>query len=505
MRILLLVSMFLLMLPTHIFSQCSDLFFSEYIEGLSNNKAIEFYNPTSATVNLSDYVLYRYNNGSPTPTDSLFPQGTLAPGNVYVAGNPSAVAGILSVSDTLHTITFFNGDDALSLKKISTNTILDVIGLIGNDPGTNWPVGTGATSEFTLIRMVGVQQGNTNWAVAATEYDVYPQNTITFLGSHSMTSCCASVVTTLSSQTNVLCSGDSTGSVVVNASGGITFTYDWLVLGNTSATVTGLAAGTYTVVVTNECSNTDTLVVTITQPLFPVIMQLDTATEASCNLSNGSLTVLTMGGTPGYSYSWTSGDLTATASNLAAGIYTCTVTDANGCTDVESFSVQNPNPPTVTVSLSDDTLCQSLGAFMLTGHSPFGGVWTGNGVIDSTFDTNAASLGWNIITYTYTDSSNCVGSAIDSLFVDLCLGISNTDNNLFEISPNPFTSEIFMSFPNPFEKVISLYNTNGELVYQEKINIETTRITLDYLPAGIYLLQVASGSEVKTKKIQKSE
>lgn len=172
-------------------AQCNELFFSEYLEGASNNKAIEVYNATSATVNLGDYVIYRYNNGSPTPSDSLHMVGTLAPGAVYVAGNPSAVAGILAVSDTLHTITFFNGDDAMSLKNKVTGVVLDIIGIIGNDPGTNWTVGSaGATSEFTIVRMVGVQQGNTNWAVSsANEWDVYAQNTITFLGAHTMTSC----------------------------------------------------------------------------------------------------------------------------------------------------------------------------------------------------------------------------------------------------------------------------------------------------------------------------
>ncbi len=180
------------------FAQSCDLFISEYLEGASNNKAIEIYNPTASTINLTDYVMYRYNNGSLTPTDSLHMQGTLAPGAVYVAGNPSAITSILAVSDTLHTITFFNGDDAMSLKYKPTGTFIDVIGLIGNDPGTNWPVGTGATSEFTLVRMTGVTHGNTNWVTGATEWNVYPQNTTTFLGNHTSLGCCPATTATIS-------------------------------------------------------------------------------------------------------------------------------------------------------------------------------------------------------------------------------------------------------------------------------------------------------------------
>ncbi len=214
MRILLLLcfSFFSLTLAQ---AQCNNLFFSEYLEGASNNKAVEIYNPSAATVNLTNYVIYRYNNGSLTPTDSLFPQGTLAAGAVWVAGNPSAVVGITGVSDTLHTITFFNGDDAMTLFQRVPRVQLDAIGLVGNDPGVNWPVGTGATAEFTLVRMVGVQQGNNNWAVGATEWDVYPQNTTSFLGSHSMTSCIPPVAPVITFASSANTSSEAVPSVTV--------------------------------------------------------------------------------------------------------------------------------------------------------------------------------------------------------------------------------------------------------------------------------------------------
>ncbi len=199
-------------------AQCNQLFFSEYLEGASNNKAIEIYNPTAAAINLNNYVIYRYNNGSLTPTDSLFPQDILAAGDVWIAGNPSAIAAITSVSDTLHTITFFNGDDALTLFQISPRLQLDAIGLVGNDPGINWPVGTGATSEFTLVRQVGIQAGNTSWAIGATQYDVYPQNTTTFLGSHTMTPCVAPIfpVIQFASSSTLTSESATTVTVTVN-------------------------------------------------------------------------------------------------------------------------------------------------------------------------------------------------------------------------------------------------------------------------------------------------
>ncbi len=163
---------------------CSDLFFSEYLEGSSNNKALEIYNPTNASINLASYSVKAYNNGGIAISNSLqLPNKNLAPYDVYVIANSQAVAAILSVADTTSTVTYFNGDDAVVLFK-NTDT-LDIIGDVGVDPGLNWVVGTGATSEFTLVRKPTVGSGKLNWAIGATQWNVHPQNTASFLNSHT--------------------------------------------------------------------------------------------------------------------------------------------------------------------------------------------------------------------------------------------------------------------------------------------------------------------------------
>jgi predicted extracellular nuclease len=75
-------------------AQCTDLFFSEYVEGSGNNKALEIYNPTATAVNLSTYKILQYNNGAATPTYTLGLNGTLAPGDVYVVCNNSSATFI---------------------------------------------------------------------------------------------------------------------------------------------------------------------------------------------------------------------------------------------------------------------------------------------------------------------------------------------------------------------------------------------------------------------------
>jgi len=175
----------------------SELFISEYLEGSSNNKAIEIYNPTNATVDLSNYRLVRANNGSPVVQyiQPLF--GNLAAGDVYVFANPSADPLILAVADIdTGAITFFNGDDYMALEKlVDTSWVtLDVIGILGNDPGTAWTVAgvANGTAEHTIVRKEEILIGTTDWTVSAgtdsitSQWLVYPQNTFSYLGNHTI-------------------------------------------------------------------------------------------------------------------------------------------------------------------------------------------------------------------------------------------------------------------------------------------------------------------------------
>ena len=170
------------------------------------------------------------------------------------------------------------------------------------------------------------------------------------------------------SRTNVSCNGGSNGTATVNVSGGTgTYTYSWSPSGGTSATATGLIAGNYTVTVTDANSCTTTQSFTITEP-SALSVTAGSQTNVSCNRgSNGSATVSVTGGTSGYTYLWSpSGGTSATATALSAGTYTCTVTDANGCTATQSFTITEPvsiSAPTATSSLN---YCQGATATPLT-------------------------------------------------------------------------------------------------------------------------------------------
>lgn len=170
---------------------CTDLFFSEYVEGSSSNKALEIYNPTPFVIDLTNYVVQTYNDGSPTPTNTLNLEGTIDPQGTLVITNSNAVPPLLNVADILSSVTLFNGNDATVLR--NNGTAIDILGVIGQNPGKSnpWEVngGEGSLLDHTLVRQVTVTAGETDWSVASTQWDVYSSDTFSFLGEHTTIPC----------------------------------------------------------------------------------------------------------------------------------------------------------------------------------------------------------------------------------------------------------------------------------------------------------------------------
>ncbi|REK49473.1 MAG: T9SS C-terminal target domain-containing protein, partial [Bacteroidetes bacterium] len=126
------------------------------------------------------------------------------------------------------------------------------------------------------------------------------------------------------------CFGGSDGAVSVTATGG---TAPYTVSGSTS----GLSAGTYSFLVTDANGCTSTCTVTIDEP--SKVEGTTSTTPANCGSTDGTATVNPTGGTPGYTYLWSDGQTTQTATNLAVGSYSVTITDANGCTGTASATI----------------------------------------------------------------------------------------------------------------------------------------------------------------------
>lgn len=132
-------------------SGVADLFFSEYVEDSSgNNQALEIYNGTGASVDLSGYSIEIYANGSSTPTSTISLSGTLNNNNVFVVANAAATdATVLLEKDLLSAaLANVNGNDAIVLRKgPNASDVLDTIGIVGDNPAAGY---WGTLPRYTL-------------------------------------------------------------------------------------------------------------------------------------------------------------------------------------------------------------------------------------------------------------------------------------------------------------------------------------------------------------------
>ncbi|HEX2251728.1 MAG TPA: lamin tail domain-containing protein [Thermoanaerobaculia bacterium] len=170
----------------------ADLLISEYVEGSSLNKAVEIYNGTGAAVDLglAGYRLEVHFNGSSSPGTTVMLTGTLAAGDVWVVADDGADAAILAVTDQTTGASLWNGDDAIVLRRGAGGPVVDSLGQVGFDPGSQWGSGDASTADNTLVRKAGACTGDLDPSDAfdpAVDYDGLPQNSFGDLGVHTST------------------------------------------------------------------------------------------------------------------------------------------------------------------------------------------------------------------------------------------------------------------------------------------------------------------------------
>ena len=180
----------ILALSLRMATAATDLFISEYVEGSSNNKALELYNGTGSAIDLAagHYFIEMYFNGENTPNLTIPLAGVVASGDVFVLVHAEAALTLLSLADQIGNGSWFNGNDTIVLKK--DTVILDVIGQIGANPGTEWGNGLISTQNNTLRRQIAICTGDndpTDNFDPATQWDGFAIDTFDDLGSHVTT------------------------------------------------------------------------------------------------------------------------------------------------------------------------------------------------------------------------------------------------------------------------------------------------------------------------------
>ncbi|MCW3104001.1 MAG: hypothetical protein JWO09_2441 [Bacteroidetes bacterium] len=310
----------------------------------------------------------------------------------------------------------------------------------------------------------------------------------------------------LVSVTNATCVGCPNGTASVSATGGTgSYTYLWTPGGSTTATATGLTAGTYMVTITDGYGCAVTAMATVANPDCSGFMASATSTNTTCvSCTDGTATANATGGTGSATYSWApTGGTAATATGLAPGTYTVTITDGAGCSSTATATVGTPDcSALLATATSSDASCATCadGSAMVNVTGSTGSVtymWSPAG------GTSASATGLTPGTYTVmvTDSVGCMTT--DTVLVDFATGIeakavaANT-----AIYPNPGVDVFTIHIPEQFgnETVITVSNYLGETVYSKAFNsFGNKELNLSSLSAGKYTIRFANSNYVVNK------
>ncbi len=263
---------------------------------------------------------------------------------------------------------------------------------------------------------------------------------------------------------NVSCYGDSTGQIHMNTTGGtVPYTYIWAPNGYTEgdSIYSGLPAGTYSVTITdtNACSIIEPKI-DVGEPI-ELTMTLNEFSPACYGDTTGKIEVIVYGGTIPYNYAWYNANWSnvitdSVLTNVVAGSYSLTVTDAHSCTVLDIATIYDPTE--ITVVIEDTIEADYTGSIELTvsgGNPPYIFVWS-----NESTDKDILGLESGIYIVTITDGNLC--TIIDSVEIIIPLIIPT----LFTPNKDGFNDEWRITNMDEYEDIsIEIFNRWGDLVF----------------------------------------
>lgn len=247
------------------------------------------------------------------------------------------------------------------------------------------------------------------------------------------------------------CYGNNNGAINVTVSGGAApLAYSWS-NGAETEDITGLAGGPYELTITDAQGCVSTATYTVQEPQQIMLNQM-TVTEPACSSSNGEVVAAFNGGTGPFTYTWmdaqgnTTGTNSATLTGISAGTYTCTMTDANGCSFSSAAMVSNSSGPTLAIDTIIPSSCSGDGQIQLTliAGNPTDYLWT-NGATTQ----NITNLDPGFYSVSVTGVSGCItvlGGTVESTLpdpVEICLvTVDSTTNTNLVVWEKPITTGI---------------------------------------------------------------
>ncbi len=197
----------------------------------------------------------------------------------------------------------------------------------------------------------------------------------------------------------------------------------------------------------------------------------------------------------GETYNWQGSDYTE------ANTYTANYTSEYGCDSIYTLNLTVFNLPQVSFTGLDAQYCSNSSVVILTG-DPTGGAFTGTGVSGNEFSPSVAGEGnWEIV-YTYSDGNLCENTDVQTVQVNDCSGISETQVSGLQVYPNPNTGEFRIALNEAGEYKLLLYNTIGQIVWSDNSDYFTGKeVSVTGLAPGTYHLQLISTDKTEVVKV----
>ncbi len=308
-------------------------------------------------------------NGANNGIGSLTYTGGTAPYNVLWQPSLATTTLVNNLAPLTHTA-FVTDANGCALAKILVITQPAALVVSTSATVTNCGQSNGSAS----VSVSGGAPGYTYlWSAGPTYTNALMSNvvagayTVTVKDANNCTQPAIAIINDIAGPTIVVtntvpanCFGSSTGGATVSASGGIApLTFLWSYLSQPTQNVSNLPAGVHTVTVTDQANCTSSATVNITQAASALVTSITSVTNIACNGQfNGAAQITASGGAPGYNYLWSPSPQTnSVLTGVPSGVYTCSVTDANGCVSTKTVSITQPLPLLVTTNTVVNNAC----------------------------------------------------------------------------------------------------------------------------------------------------